>query len=979
MTQSPIRAKFFPDEPIDNPSLEWTKTPKNGEVDAAVRFDLQGQPIPPELADSLPSHLGLHHHAQGARAGYTLNDLLLLSRSSVPAQRASMLSVLSHVLRKLHRGELQQYDLGATRGHIRENVLQTGAASLAESGSVCVRAVDVLWEGLVAWDHDALAVEGVWINGEGYPDPLSKLLLPTLLINVKRHFAQAALPTETLTQLLQILHRLSRDSPSVCDAIMSTDGLLNAVTRLFLPVVPSDDNVLAIVVLRQLAASSREQASALIEVAETLLRYIVTFNATTPLPRIQFVTETLRLYACLARYGLFANVAGLAAVQLAQLLQTIRQRLNTPTPELVALMAAFLEATEAWTVCAIDPHRTTPEHDFLWSQVVGLEWGRELLQLREVFVAANVGSELHARLWSALAALLNGAKVNSSHGGEAEKVEVNAVFAQAFTTGVERSIFRTALAGLQERLHELEHSDPQPDFTAVLRSVRGHAIVLSSAVRMAVAVARPDATDQLVQLFASDGDVVSLLFSVPLHRLWNDDRLTVRPYVYSLVRPLSNLLHALHALVTLADAAPSVERIAAASTLLSILPSGDGERAAATLRTILASVTPELLASVDYSNPSTTEALGAVRHLEPFLVHELCRGQKDFVAPLTTSPESLQQCTTQVLPNKPRRSPASPDWPLWPLNSLLKSGSSPVFAQLPNDWNATETDLTRAALLLAHVVQRSIARSRLKDYLPLRMSRDEAIFGCMRVFMLEHGQEAGSGEQEVFRDAVVDALMRDLLRPFTLDQRIPSARPAPQSPNLEAVAARYLGPDTPFFQFYSDFVALYDSVSFAHPLFGALLIPPLATQYSSDYRRVLLADHASTLAHLRVAVPNVLAADAMDFMHPLEMHPEVLGGMLGALVKGLAHDFVRAICMHHAASHIWADLGQGNEARAVAMLGAIVRQGDLETVREVVRYGGCTSAGPIPITAEARAARWAWVQQLEDKTLAERLHRLLAQ
>ena len=41
----------------------------------SLQFDLTSTPIPPSLASSLPTHLRLHHHADGAHAGYTLDDV----------------------------------------------------------------------------------------------------------------------------------------------------------------------------------------------------------------------------------------------------------------------------------------------------------------------------------------------------------------------------------------------------------------------------------------------------------------------------------------------------------------------------------------------------------------------------------------------------------------------------------------------------------------------------------------------------------------------------------------------------------------------------------------------------------------------------------------------------------------------------------------------------------------------------------------
>ena len=50
---------------------------------------------------SLPTHLGIHHHAEGSRAGYTLDELLLLTRSGVGVQRSTTLEVLGSGMENL--------------------------------------------------------------------------------------------------------------------------------------------------------------------------------------------------------------------------------------------------------------------------------------------------------------------------------------------------------------------------------------------------------------------------------------------------------------------------------------------------------------------------------------------------------------------------------------------------------------------------------------------------------------------------------------------------------------------------------------------------------------------------------------------------------------------------------------------------------------------------------------------------------------
>ncbi|KAH9006720.1 hypothetical protein EDB84DRAFT_1447560 [Lactarius hengduanensis] len=129
------------------------------------------------------------------------------------------------------------------------------------------------------------------------------------------------------------------------------------------------------------------------------------------------------------------------------------------------------------------------------------------------------------------------------------------------------------------------------------------------------------------------------------------------------------------------------------------------------------------------------------------------------------------------------------------------------------------------------------------------MTRAEVTFNCMKVFMLEHGQAQGapsaSGEnrEEVFRDETVGELMKAFLLPCTLGA----------SPNgLSASAASDEQDDLELARepFYTDLVALYDAVSFGHPLFAALLLPPLAQRYAPDYRK-LVYDENRTRARYR--------------------------------------------------------------------------------------------------------------------------------
>lgn len=65
----------------------------------ACRYNLDGQKLTEEEMDQLPSNIALHHHgSEPDKAGYTLGDLIILVRSSVPRQRLLALRVLNLII-----------------------------------------------------------------------------------------------------------------------------------------------------------------------------------------------------------------------------------------------------------------------------------------------------------------------------------------------------------------------------------------------------------------------------------------------------------------------------------------------------------------------------------------------------------------------------------------------------------------------------------------------------------------------------------------------------------------------------------------------------------------------------------------------------------------------------------------------------------------------------------------------------------------
>ncbi|KAI0763560.1 hypothetical protein BD413DRAFT_483649 [Trametes elegans] len=971
-TPEDIRRRFFPTAPTHGPTLEWIQAQPDNEPEAeaepTVRFDLTGTPIPAHLTSTLPTHLGLHHHAEGSHAGYTLEDIFLLSRSTVPAQRASMFGLLAKIAHKLARTSVESRrgipELVGQELTLRKRMLASAMEAMGERGSIGVRAVELLWECTVSWDEgiqsmDDVELRDVDLGPSSSPSEgaLSSLPLDYLLPQIANVFAVGELPRGTLTHLLEVLHRLVQHSNENATTVVSTKGLIATIFQRFLltPIPPTDDtptpNPFALTFLRTIALSSRENATALVDPADSLLRFVITLPPTSPFSRASATTllaETLRLYTALGSYGLYAHIATTAQEHFLQLNRYILSAECQSQP----LRCAWLQLLETWIVCAQDPHRTTPTHEILWSQIVGWGWTEDILSLRTRLRSAD--GEVWRHVWSAFAAYLEGAKVNGLRGGEDERAAVLVAIRESFSFGVEKQVVQNALKGARDGLSKLSSGMRQAILLSdapTLRSLSSHVAVLAAAVRLFLScIPRSSAEPLSEPPFALPfADLSNLCATITNHPLWIGLYTPEScPYAHAICRPLTSLLaRYLRLSRQMPGMAPDLWMAQAFAILCRLFP-GNELLAQKTASDIADTITADFLQSRGWSVPKDVWAKGGLSIIVPFLKHTLRPKSGVIVGSLWMTPRSISTATTQRLPplsllspNEKRDQPLplARDWLFCPLDHLLRSGESEVFKNLPDSWDASETEVVRATLLFIRVSQEVLRFHQLNGFL---LSREEVVFNCMKVFMLEHGQQQNDSQEEVFRDSIVERLMADVLAPFaaSADERTLKTPPPSMhtSDSIDVVAKRFLGRAVPFYQWYTDFVGLYDAISFAHPLFARLLLPPLSMRYPVDYRKYLWADFGHVVRTVRVPPEAVVTGSVAEYLWPVEPDAEVVGAYLRALVKGPLDGFVRLVAVHHVACRIWPDLGSEGEEKAKKLLRAVVDQGAHEVVRDVVLY-----------------------------------------
>ncbi|KAH9175655.1 hypothetical protein EDB89DRAFT_2241059 [Lactarius sanguifluus] len=1001
-TPEDIRRRFFPSLPSGDPSLAWIEaTPVLDPAASTLRFDLRGAPIPPQLSVTLPTHLGLHHHAEGARAGYTIDDVFLLARSTVPAQRVVMFGIMAGITRRL---AVLRRELRGKEEDFRKRAVAAGAEAMGERGSLGSRAVEVLWEALVGWDSDLMSVDGMELQEntpeKGTPDQegesvvkgdaISSLPLHFFLTQVATIFGAVYLPHLSLLQLLAILHRLAMHNNAIADTITDTPLLIANLLRLFIltPIPPLANSPPpvpdAIRLMTTLASASRLSASKLLDPASALLRFLISSPTSSPYPpplATSLLTHTLQLYTTFARYGLHAHTATIAAEPLTSLASHI-----------------------------LSPERH-PHTKLLWSQISGWGWISNLPIIACKFTQEPTDWGSWTALWNAEAAWLEGARHNGVRGGVEERESSLAWLKPAFARDTEMEVISGAISSLKRLLSEIPAGYDVNRGLAFYREVMEPALLLSAVIRLWLACLPPDNTPLpeppfqlpfsllgMLAAFISTHPLLSESSGVPSH---------MRPFLRPLVSYVSNY-------VWLSGRLPNTKSDLLLTqlgvALVRFLP-GDEDAALDMLDAIINSVDQRYLSNCGWSIPSEMWSRGGLHILKPFLTFDLVSRQDDVGVEGEKAPRvrvraayphiSLPETRDNTTSSRP---PGfgflfARDWSFLPLDHLLRSGTSPVWQRLPSGWDANETEVVRATLILARVVREAILANETPTF---AMTRAEVTFNCMKVFMLEHGQAQGapsaSGEnrEEVFRDETVGELMKAASPPLHSSAASPNGLSASaaldEQDDLELAASRFLGTGMPFFQFYTDLVALYDAVSFGHPLFAALLLPPLAQRYAPDYRKLVYDETAHVLGTVRTPVELVIGGAAGTFLWPAEQAPEVVGAQLSLLVGRRARvpieGFVHWMAVHHIAANIWPDLREDPpnaiaDERGRRLLEALVIQGEHAVVREVTLYSqrregtvilppGCFVLDPA-----GRRDRLDWVKSWARVDLVERIEKLL--
>uniref|UniRef100_A0A669E6Y4 RNA polymerase II associated protein 1 n=1 Tax=Oreochromis niloticus TaxID=8128 RepID=A0A669E6Y4_ORENI len=349
---------------LEPEKLEWLRDlpePRRKGTKKAMqaRFDFAGTLIPP--TEDLPMHLGLHHHGEEPeRAGYSLQELFLLSRSQVIQQRTLSLSTLANILSKARAGEY----MSVLKGSVTSTLLDAGLLFLLRFAlddsveGVMSAAVHALKALLVcAEDEECLDCTFSWFRGlasfpllpsaqeeedeedEGLDESMKetakekeerksdhevarqdavKGLLKMKLLPRLRYILEVVRPSPRVVQdVLEILTRIARHSSSSATQVLDCPRLMETVMSEFLPTSwsPSSQSIYglplssAMKLLRVLATSGRHACARLLNSlgASERLSHLLSAEPNElllePTESLRITTEAYRLWAVAAGYG----------------------------------------------------------------------------------------------------------------------------------------------------------------------------------------------------------------------------------------------------------------------------------------------------------------------------------------------------------------------------------------------------------------------------------------------------------------------------------------------------------------------------------------------------------------------------------------------------------------------------------------------------------------------------------------------------
>jgi hypothetical protein len=350
-------AKYLNMDTVETEKMEWMEDTAPADDDKPIvfsaRFDFKGDLLPYDT-DAIPVNAGLHHHgAEPHRPGYTLEELMTLSRSTNTQQASIAIQTLANVIRNTKQGRF----IGCfNEDNIFVTLLETDLVTLlritmdnqhsevlldASTQALADVLTNDLEESILDYNFFHSTSNGYIqpslcpsiANDKDFKEEASELkdievmnadivlgLLRTSILDRIAYLFEVQKPksASTVTNMLKILIRLARHSLSTANILVRHDKLVKIITTNFLPlkVSSASDGILygrpvhyALKLLRIIMSWGRNLAKEIIakcDLGSKILCYLSIEPESSSLLQemLRLIDEAGRCWIVCLRYGL---------------------------------------------------------------------------------------------------------------------------------------------------------------------------------------------------------------------------------------------------------------------------------------------------------------------------------------------------------------------------------------------------------------------------------------------------------------------------------------------------------------------------------------------------------------------------------------------------------------------------------------------------------------------------------------------------
>ena len=439
---------------VEREKIKWMEntlvSDKVKEIHLPNRFDFEGNLLSFDKSESIPSHLGLHHHNDDPDlAGYTLQELMLLSRSQFPQQQVLALKMFSKIIRKDKKGDyvktLSQF--------VSPLLLECGLAfilrwALDQQSSSCIQiAIDSLHSLFYPGDMQERFLDEHFLTYRGCEFPcfqpfpndksskdendhellardLVKGFVQTNVLCRIRYVLEVCQPdSSVIIKCLQILQRFSQHSTEIAVSILNCPRLMKFIVKNYLPlaVFSEDDSSLitdtsltcgnALRLLRMLCQAGRHITSRIIYEFDHLKSILIKYFIVKVMEKDAVCLaelEAWKLWSVFLSYGFYLEFyRNLAPTLILQLQKCVELVMNDCSELMLKWVEHFLKALTCLFNNISLPYEPNKDTSLHWSEIKELHSQVKILVHWVVVKVIACEKENHQKLFGILAAGLN--------------------------------------------------------------------------------------------------------------------------------------------------------------------------------------------------------------------------------------------------------------------------------------------------------------------------------------------------------------------------------------------------------------------------------------------------------------------------------------------------------------------------------------------------------------------------------------------